>query len=970
MEHGSLKRGLLIIPKREVHGNTIYDATSTLSVTVYFDAIRALLKDILISVTHFFRDPEAFEALKTHFKDLIKDKTLGDDLRIWVAGCATGEEAYSMAIMAEECLVEMEKRLPIQMYATDIDANALNIARTGVYPVNIASDVIPERLKRYFVKEDKGYRVKKEIRETIVFAPQDFIKDPPFSKMDIICCRNLLIYLETEAQKKLYPVLHYALKPGGLLFLGTSESIGDASDLFNVLDKKWRIYQRREVIVSPDRLRLPVYFTHALSEPTVEPAGTSIEAKLPELTEKIFLDNYAPTFVVIDERYRLVYVRGRTGKYLEIPSGRANLSVLELAREGLRTELAAALYRADNENKLVIKKAVRVKHNGGFQSVNLTIIPLAEHGMPPGLTMVVFQEVEKEIDGIKAKSETKGSKGTAKLEEELKLTKENLQSTIEELEATNEEVKSANEELQSNNEELQSSNEELDTSREELQSLNEELLTVNSDLTAKSDLLTKANDDLKNYLNRTDIAIIFLDNDLKIRSFTPPATEVFNIREIDIGRPLDEITSRLAFESLADKTRGVLRTLGPKEIEVQRKDGHWYNMRILPYLTVQNALGGLVVSFLDIDKQKQSAAMERRLATVVKDSNDAIVTYNLEGKIQTWNRGAARMYGHSEDEALKLNMADLVIKEETAQAVKFLEDMKNGKEIESLEVQRRTKDGRAIDVWLTATKVIDDQGKIVGAATTERDITERKATEERINSLNRSLLHQTEELRAANKELDGYSFTISNNLKAPLRHIGGFSQALLEECSENLNEAGKGYLQRISEASKLMSHYMEKLMELSSIAIADLNYVDVNFSEIVQNSELKFKQIYPRRKVDFVIQPEMKAYGDLILLQTAVDQLVDNALKFTQKVPKPKIEVGITTSKHKEAYFVKDNGVGFDKTYANNLFAPFVRLHEEDEFPGIGIGLAIVQRIIRRHGGEVWAESEVGKGASFYFTLE
>jgi two-component system, chemotaxis family, CheB/CheR fusion protein len=832
--------------------------------------VKAFLKDILISVTHFFRDPEAFAALKMQIINLLKNKPSGDDLRIWVAGCATGEEAYSVAIMAEECMLEVGKRLLFQMYATDIDANALNVARSGVYSVNIASDVTPERLKLYFIKEDKGYRIRKEIRENIVFAPQDFTKDPPFSKIDIICCRNLLIYLETAAQKKLYPVLHYALKPGGLLFLGTSESIGDASELFNVLDKKWRIYQRREVIVSPVRLKLPVYFAHALSEP-IEPIGTSTEAKLPELTEKIFLDHYAPTFVVIDEKFRLVYVRGRTGKYLEIPSGRANLSVLELAREGLRTELAAALYRAANEKKLIIKKAVRIKHNGGFQSVNLTIIPLVEHGMPQGLMMVVFQEVEEDIDTAKARSESKRGKGTARLEEELKLTKENLQSTIEELEATNEEIKSANEELQSNNEELQSSNEELDTSREELQSLNEELLTVNSELSAKSDLLTKANDDLKNYLNRTEIAIIFLDNDLKIRSFTPPATEVFNIREINIGRPLDEITSRLAFESLADTTREVLRTLGPKEIEVQRKDGHWYNMRILPYLTVQNALGGLVVSFLDIDKQKLAAAAERRLATVVKDSNDAIVTNDLEGKIQTWNKGAARMFGYSEEEALRLNMADLVIKGETTQEGKFLADLKNGKEIESLEVQRRTKDGRTIDVWLTATKVIDDHGKIVGVATTERDITERKAAEERVNSLNRSLLHQTEELRAANKELDGYSFTISNNLKAPLRHMDGFSRALLEECYENLNEAGKGYLQRISEASKLMSHFMEKLTELSSIAIADLNYTDINLSEMVQNSELKFKLIYPQRKVDFVIQPEMKAYGDLILLQAAVD---------------------------------------------------------------------------------------------------
>jgi len=285
---------------------------------------KALLKDILISVTSFFRDPEAFESFKIQIKNMVNDKPPDNDLRIWVAGCATGEEAYSIAMVAVECLNEMEKNVPVQMYATDIDVNALNVARAGIYPVNIAADITPERLKRFFLKEDKGYRVKKEIREMIVFAPQDFIKDPPFSKMDIICCRNLLIYLETEPQKKIIPLMHYALKPNGLLFLGTSETIGDATDLFTIVDKKWKIYRRREVVVSAERLRFPVTFTSSLREPAVQLANLN-ETRLAEQTEKIFMDNYAPTFVVADEKYRLVYVRGKTDIYLEIPSGHTKM---------------------------------------------------------------------------------------------------------------------------------------------------------------------------------------------------------------------------------------------------------------------------------------------------------------------------------------------------------------------------------------------------------------------------------------------------------------------------------------------------------------------------------------------------------------------------------------------------------------------------------------------------------------------
>ena len=571
--------------------------------------VKALLKDVLISVTSFFRDPEAFDVLKLNIRELI-NRNRGAGLRVWVPGCATGEEAYSIAILITECMDELEKHQPVQMYATDIDTDALNVARTGIYPANINADVTPGRLKRFFIKEESSYRIKKEIREKVVFAPQDFIKDPPFSKMDLICCRNLLIYLEGEVQKRMFPLLHYALKPGGLLFLGTSESVGEAADLFNILNKKWKIYQRREGVISAERLKFPASFAPAMleRESSGEPVQEVMQAKIPELSEKIFLDNYAPTFAVIDEKYRLVYVRGRTGKYLEIASGQPSLSILEMAREGLKTELASALYRATSEKKTVVHNGIHVKYNNSFQTINLTVTPLNESDMPLGLIMVVFQEAGLTIRESRAKPAAGSRKQAVELEEELRLMRQNLQSTIEELEATNEELKSANEELQSNNEELQSANEELDTSREELQSLNEELTTLNAELQDTNEQLTTANDDLRNFLNRADVAVIFLDEKLKIRRFTPAIVDVFNLRNIDVDRPLDDITSRLDYDNLVDDAREVLRTLKPGEMEVQRKDGRWYTMRIFPYLTVQNAVSGLVMTFQDIDKQKETAS--------------------------------------------------------------------------------------------------------------------------------------------------------------------------------------------------------------------------------------------------------------------------------------------------------------------------------------------------------------------------
>jgi two-component system CheB/CheR fusion protein len=947
---------------------------------------RALLKDLLISVTSFFRDPKAFDALEIKLCELIKERSPADDLRVWVAGCATGEEAYSVGIAISECMDKMDKRLPVQIYGTDIDTEALHIARAGVYPANIAADLTPARLKRFFVKQDSSYQVKAELRETVVFAPQNFIKDPPFSRIDLICCRNLMIYLENEAQKKLLPLLHYALKPGGMLFLGPSETVGEASDLFSTLDKKWKIYQRKEVAISPERLRFPAAFSPSLPEPAAEPVRDQA-GKLPALSEKIFLDSYAPTFAVIDEKYRLVYVRGRTGKYLEIASGQPNLSIMELAREGLRSELTAAIYEAARKKKAVFREGLRVKNNGGYQSLNLTVAPLTEHGVPEGLMMVVFQESGPAAAEGKTSPARERRRGIAIVEEELKLTRGNLQQSIEDLEASNEELKSANEELQSNNEELQSTNEELDTSREELQSLNEEMITINAELSAKTDLLTKANDDLKNYLNRPDIAIVFLDEQLNIRSYTPATADVFNIRDIDVGRPLDEITSRLVYQDVVDNAREVLRTLNSREVEVQRKDGHWYIMRILPYLTVQNALGGLVISFLDIDKQRQAfdklAAANQEVKHALEKSqrleNDLLIKdyaigsaavgiaiTDLEGKLTYVNRALLHMGGYKEKEVLGKHARTFFKDKEVLEAgLTAIVDRGSWQG----ELMARRKDGATFTAMAWGSLVTDNNRKPVCLMTSVEDITERKKAEERIKELNESLFRQAEELKVANKELEGYSFTISNNLKAPLRHLEGFSRALLEDYPDKLDEQGKSYLRNISEASVLMSGFLDNLLVLSSVTLAELHFDEVNLSEMVREMAAGYRVSFPRRHLEFIIKPGLVATGDSELLQLVLKNLLDNAVKFTQKIPRARIEFGAARSRNGEAYFVKDNGSGFNMAYAKNLFAPFVRLHAEGTFPGVGVGLAIVQRIIRRHGGDVWAESKAGEGSTFYFTL-
>jgi two-component system, chemotaxis family, CheB/CheR fusion protein len=715
-------------------------------------------------------------------------------------------------------------------------------------------------------------------------------------------------------------------------------------------------------------LKFPAAFTPALREATGEVVREIPEVRIPEVTEKIFLDNYAPTFAIIDEKYRLVYVRGRTGKYLEIASGQPNLSILEMAREGLRSELASAVYRASSEKKPVLIESLRVKTNGSFQNINLTVAPIGEHGIPSGFLMIVFQEIGSPSEGVPTVAKPKKGHQKTGLEQELKLTKENLQTTIEELEATNEELKSANEELQSNNEELQSTNEELDTSREEMQSLNEELTTVNAELRDKNEQLIRVNDDLKNFLNRTDIAIIFLDEELKIRSYTPATSDVFNIREIDIGRPLEDITSQLAYEKVASDAKEVLRNLQPKEVEVRRKDGSWYKMRILPYRTTQNEVNGLVISFLDINAQKKATALLREtkdyLENLINYANAPIIVWNSNLVITRFNHAFERLAGRKASEVLG-NKVDIIFPPGKLDAIlqQIHLVVAKGTRWEVVEIPIQQTDGSIRTVlWNSATIYDADGITPIATIAQGQDITERKKAEE-------ELQHYTAELEVANKELEAFSYSVSHDLRAPLRALDGFSEAIEMDYRDKLDEKGRDYLNRIRQASQTMSRLIDDLLNLSRFSRLKLETEKVNLSELVDSTGQKLQASQRERQVEFKIEPKIIVEGDRRLLKILTTNLLENSWKFTSKKPQAKIEFGIANKDGKAVYFVKDNGAGFNMNYADKLFKPFQRLHPAREFPGTGVGLATVQRIVRRHGGTIWAESELGKGATFYFTL-
>lgn len=581
--------------------------------------VEALFRDLLIGVTNFFRDTEAFAALDQQaIPKLLAGKPADALTRVWVAGCSTGEEAYSLAILFAEHQEAMRQALRVQIFATDIDSQAIATARLGLYPASIVADVSPERLARYFALEPDGtaYRIHKSIRDMLVFSEQDLIRDPPFSKLDLVACRNLMIYMSGDLQKKIIPLFHYALNPGGILFLGTSETVGEYGDLFSVLDRKAKLFQRTEPVFGTPRGAKGRLLPSVLpvDVPPLRAARRTNYSGKPtvrELTEQALLQQVAPSAALVTGTGDIVYLHGRTGMYLEPAPGETGVSnILKMAREGLRRDLTSALHRAASGKGVVRCPGLRVRTNGDFTTINLTVQPVATRPAPPleaPLFLVILENAPTpEPAPLERVQVTEGAIGTdadlriARLTEELRVKEEHLQAANEELETSNEELKSSNEEMQSVNEELQSSNEELETSKEELQSVNEELSTVNAELQTKVTELSRTNNDLNNLLAGTGIGTVFVDHQLRIMRFTPTITRMINLILSDVGRPVGHIVSNLVgYDHLVADTQAVLDTLMPKEVEVQTTAGGHYTMRIQPYRTVENVIEGAVITFTE-----------------------------------------------------------------------------------------------------------------------------------------------------------------------------------------------------------------------------------------------------------------------------------------------------------------------------------------------------------------------------------
>lgn len=707
------------------------------------DEATQLFKDLLIGVTQFFRDAEFFSILATGVLPvLLGGKPDDREVRVWVPGCASGEEAYSIAILLREAMGTLDVGPTVKVFATDIDEHALDVARQGRYTEGIAEHVSPERLERFFTRQGGVYQIEKSIREMCIFSIHNLLSDPPFSRLNLISCRNLLIYLETDIQKRLVPVFHYALRSGGFLFLGPSESIAASPELFTTLDKKGRVFQRNDAVIPPT-ISFPVLepsrspgYAHETTTRTASARGQDVAKTF----ERVLLENYAPSAVVINERGEILYISGRTGKYLELQTGVTSVNIIDMARKGLRPDLHTAIHRAVKTRQETFHEDVSVEISGNIQRLNITVRPLSELEPGSGLFLVVFHDLglpvtrqQATASGLLPRSDDQLAQS---LETELRTTKEHLRTSIEEFEASSEEIKSANEELLSTNEELQSTNEELQTSKEELQSINEELQTVNSELSRKVEELDRAHSDLQNLFANANVATMFLDNDLRIKKFSPEATEVFRIIASDVGRPITDIATTFTDGDLIGNVREVLRTLVPREHQVRRLDrDQWYIQRIRPYRSLDNVISGVVLTFVDITGLKRAEQRIARLAAMVDSSQDAIIGTTVDGSITSWNAGAQRIFGYSAEEVVGRSASLFALAGEVSAMDPLYETLKRGTPIAPMEATRLRKDGRQIHILLALSPVLDESSGVVGISMIAHDITERKQREEELARL-------------------------------------------------------------------------------------------------------------------------------------------------------------------------------------------------------------------------------------------
>ncbi len=933
--------------------------------------LQELYSDLLINVTSFFRDAEAFEALESHvIAPIVESKARRDQIRVWVPGCATGEEAYSIAMLLIEHCEAAHKDCAIRVFASDIDEEALAVARVGTYAADVVENMAEERINRFFVKQDSTYTVTKELRETVTFAVQNVISDPTFSKLDLVSCRNLLIYLESNLQEKIIGYFHFSLNDGGILFLGRSEGTSQLNGLFEVVDKKWRIF-RKLANSPPAGLSFPLNNLRARG-----PADTMIPATRPkdsvrfrELMQHQLLRSYAPAAVLTNARHQVLYFMGPTADYLEQPSGLPTQDLLTLAHAELRRELRAGLKRAIETTKSVVANDVVFQRGTASRHIRISIKPLATSGGAEQLYLVTFEDMPtlQAATTVPAKALATDQSTVDDLEAKLRDAQEDLQISLEELESINEELQASNEEMMSLNEELQSSNEELETSKEELQAMNEELSTVNNQLKDKVEELAEVNADLKNFVASTGIATLLLDAKHKIGRFTPASKQLFNLIDADVGRPLIDIRQKFDDENFSRDVDAVFRDHTAIEREITDLQGARYLMRIAPYRDSELRAGGVIITFIDItqrvENERKLRDSEARFRNLFENAPDPLLLVDEHGAITLANTQAQHFFDYDQDRLLAMGIEELMPKRFRKRHALLRHSYMNDVQVRAmgsgLELWALRKDGEELPIEVGLSPVETEAGTMVCVAI--RDISEHQKAV-------RDVRHAKAETEAALAAKSRFLATASHDLRQPLQALAMLTEGLKTKAID------PEVLQIVDQQSESVSNLRDLLNSLLDISKLDADSVKVEFQDVDIHAVIE--------KICASLTPEAVKKGnelvvdvhdrivrsDIHLVQQILQNLIGNAIKFTDR---GRIDIVSSIVGNEVEIEVRDTGPGIPADQLSHIFDEFYQIGRDPQQAGtgLGLGLAIASRSAHMIGGQIDVRSEVGKGSTFSIKL-
>jgi two-component system CheB/CheR fusion protein len=929
---------------------------------------KMLAQDFLIGVTRFFRDKAAFEVLEEQvFDKLLASKEEGAILKIWVTACSTGEEVYSITIMLDQALQKRNKWLDIKIFATDIDSNAIEFAAKGCYPFTAVKELAPEILKKYFIKEDNKYLIVPRLRKQIVFARHNILKDPPFIKNDLVTCRNMLIYFDNVLQRQVLTSLHFAMNPGGYLFLGPSESIAMIRGGLEEINPKWKIYRKNShsKVAAPENLSSPLEYIRQAREMRANANGIPekrIATALQEEFREVMEDDYGYAAMYIDKNFEIREAIGNYKKYLSLPDKKLNLNLLKMVPADLSMALNLALRQAWKTGQKVPVKGVKLNTKEGVRVVNMMVKPGADKGHQ--FTLIVFGEEPEKVIVSDRHTDTPDTLSIGVnehillLEAELGETRTNLQMAIEGLETSNEEMQSSNEELLSANEELQSSN-------EELQSLNEELHTLNTEHQLKIKELVELNDDMDNYFRSTDIGQVFVDANLRIRKFNPAAVNMINLIPTDIGRPINHISTNIQQDNLIDDINAVINNKHTIEKELVLSNGNMHLIKIMPYIRQDKQTDGVVITFVDITAIKE---LDMLLKGVFNASTSMIMAFKAvpgDFSLLTANKAAERLLGRKAMTQKYVSMQSLPQLMQNGLFDKYMQVVEKGG---VLQTEFKTV-LNGTDAWFELAAVKTQDGIVI----TCNDLTEKKDTEDRLRQAN-------QELESSNTELQQYAFVASHDLKEPLRKIHMFGNMLKERYNDNMEEKAMDYLNRIINSSSRMTSLINDLLKFSRLS--QVNYFEqVNLNVIIKEILSDLEILIQEKNAIVTVSrlPVIEAVPGQ--LRQVFQNLLSNAFKFSRKDIQPMINISATRIKYKRfdspadlngpylCITISDNGIGFDEKYLDKIFVLFQRLHTKDKFEGTGIGLAVTRKIVDKHNGLITAHSREKEGATFTIIL-